>query len=66
MKKVDKKRKYDYILKNIILIKEKKNIYQTELEFLCTEELKGENETIISPIKTITITFMSILSIINN
>ena len=66
MKKVDKKSKYDYILKNIILIKEKKNIYQTELEFLCTEELKGENETIISPIKTITITFMSILSIINN
>ena len=66
IKKIDKNNKYEYILKNIILVKEKKNIYQTELEFLCQEEIKDENEVIICPLKIIIITLMSILSVINN
>ena len=65
IKKIKKNEKYDYILNNIILVKEKKNIYQTELEFLCFE-LKEDNEIISSPFNIIMITLMSIVSIANN
>jgi hypothetical protein len=53
LKKIEKNNKYEYILKNIILVKEKKNIYQNELEFLCQEEVNNENEIIICPLKII-------------
>ena len=68
IKKIKKEEKYEYILKKVILIKEKKNIYQTELEFLCFDDLKGEGENniIISPLNIIIINLMSILSITNN
>ena len=65
IKKLKKEKKYEYILNNIILVKEKKNIYQTELEFLFYEEIKGQ-EKIISLMKIIIINLMSILSIANN
>ena len=62
--------KYEYILQNIILDKENKNIYQKELEFLCLEEAKEENNLkieIITPlIQIISISLMSMLSMINN
>ena len=68
LKKIKKEEKYDYILKNVILVKEKKNIYQTELEFLCFNGIKGEedNDIISSPINIIIINLMSILYITNN
>ena len=66
MKKIKKENKYDYILKNIILVKEKKNVYQNELEFLFFQEIKDDEENIISPMKIIIINFMCILSIANN
>ena len=50
--------------------KENKNIYQKELEFLCLEETKEENNLkieIITPlIRIMPITLMSIISMINN
>ena len=68
--KKNKIQKYEYILENIILDKENKNIYQKELEFLCYEQIKEENnlniEIITSLIQIIPITLMSILSMINN
>ena len=66
LKKIKKENKYDYILKNIILVKEKKNIYQTELENLFFKEIKDEEESIISPMKIIIINLMSILSKTND
>ena len=68
--KKNKIQKYEYILQNIILDKENKNIYQKELEFLCLEETKEENNLkieIITPlIRIMPITLMSIISMINN
>ena len=66
MKKIKKENKYDYILNNIILVKEKKNVYQNELEFFFYQELKENEENIISPMKILIINLMSILSIANN
>ena len=68
--KKNKIQKYEYILQNIILDKENKNIYQKELEFLCNEQSKEENilnlEIIIPLIQIIPISLMSMLSMINN
>ena len=68
--KKNKIQKYEYILQNIILDKENKNLYQKELEFLCLEQTTEENDLkkeIISPIiRIIPISLMSILSMINN
>ena len=68
--KKHKIQKFEYILQNIILDKENKNLYQKELEFLCYSEIKKENNLnieIITPlIQIIPITLMSILSMINN
>ena len=68
--KKNKIQKYEYILQNIILDKENKNIYQKELEFLCLEQTKEENNLkieIITPlIQIVPISLMSILSMINN
>ena len=58
IKKLKKEKKYEYILKDIILIKEKKNVYQNELEFLFFQELKDEEENIISPMKIIIISLI--------
>ena len=52
--KKNKIQKYEYILQNIILDKENKNLYQKELEFLCLEQTMEENDLkkeIISPIQ---------------
>ena len=69
-KKKNKIQKYEYILENIILDKENKNLYQKELEFLCYEQTKEENnlkiEIITSLMQIIPISLMSILSMINN
>ena len=68
--KKNKIQKYEYILQNIILDKENKNLYQKELEFLCYREIKKENnlniEVITPLIQIIPISLMSILSMINN
>ena len=68
--KKNKIQKYEYILQNIILDKENKNIYQKELQFLCNEQSKEENilniEIIIPLIQIIPISLMSMLSMINN
>ena len=66
LKKLKKENKYEYILKNIILVKEKKNVYQNELEFLFFQELDEGEENIISPIKILLINLMCIISITNN
>ena len=67
IKKINKENKYEYILKNIILIKEKKNVYQAELEFLCFNEVKSEGENgIMSPFNLVIINLISILSILKN
>ena len=66
IKVLNKEKKYDYILNNVILIKERKNIYKNELEFLFFQELDKEEEKIISPMKFILINLMSILSIANS
>ena len=66
IKQIKKENKYDYILNNIILIKEKKNVYQKELEFLFFQELKEGEENIIFPMKIIIINLMSILFMTNN
>ena len=66
IKQIKKENKYDYILNNIILVKEKKNVYQKELEFLFFQELKDGEENIIFPLKIIMINLMSILFMANN
>ena len=66
IKEIIKENKYDYILNNVILVKEKKNIYQKELEFLFFQELKEDEENVISPMKIIILNLMSILFMANN
>ena len=57
--------KYESILKTIILDKNKKNVFQSELTFLTYEEkCKDNNEIIIPLIRTIPITLMSIITVI--
>ena len=63
--KGNKLNKYENILKNIILDKSKKNLYQNELYFLTYEEkFKDKKEIIIPLIRIIPITLMSIISVI--
>ena len=61
-KNMNKILKYEDILKNIILNKDKKNIYLEELKLLCAEK-KGEDgtEVIIPLIRTIPITLANII-----
>ena len=64
--KNSKYKKYDYIIDNIITNKEKKNMYQKELEFLCFEEKDEKFERLIPLIKMIPLTLISILSKLKN
>ena len=67
IKNLDKKKykhktlKYENLLEKIILNKDKKNVYQKELEILCYEEIIGEKEQIIPLIKIIPIGLMCII-----
>jgi len=61
-----KAEKYQKIMENILLDKEKKNVYQKELEFLCFEDIKGDYEYIIPLIRIIPITFICILFRLNS
>ena len=60
--KKNKPKKYDYIIENILINKEKKNLYQKELEFICFEKKIDQLERIIPLIKVIPLTLISILS----
>ena len=59
--KKNKSKKYDYIIENIIIDKDKKNLYQKELQFLCLEEKKEKFAVIIPLIKIILLALMCIL-----
>ena len=59
--KQNKTIKYEKILNKIILDKDKKNIYQKELELLCYEGIVGEKELVIPLIKTIPIQLMCVI-----
>ena len=65
--KIDQKKsknklfKYESILEKVILNKDKKNLYQKELELLCYEEIIGEKEQIIPLIKIIPIGLMCLI-----
>ena len=66
-KKIDKKEKqnkvikYEKILNKIILDKDKKNIYQKELELICYENRSKEYEYIIPLIRIIPIQLMCVI-----
>ena len=60
--KKNKPKKYEYIIENILVNKEKKNLYQKELEFLCFEKKIDKLERIMPLIKIIPLTLISILS----
>ena len=60
--KNNKMKKYKTILEKVILNKDKKNIYQKELELLCYEELVGGRKQIIPLIKIIPIGLMCLLN----
>ena len=60
--KKNKIKKCDFIIENIIIDKDKKNIYQKELEFLCLEEKNEQIELIIPFIKIIPLGLIGILS----
>ena len=60
--KKNKDKKYDFIIENLITNKEKKNLYQKELEFLCFEEKDEKYEHIIPLIKLVPLTLIGILS----
>ena len=60
-KKQNKVLKYERILKQIILDKNNKNIFQKELEFLCYEESNKDSQIIVSLIKIIPIQLMCIV-----
>ena len=59
--KKNKSEKYDYIIENIILDKEKKNLFQKELTLLCLEDKIGDFIYIIPLIQIIPKTIMCIL-----
>ena len=61
-----KPEKYQKIIENILLDKDKKNVYQKELEFLCFDDIKGDYEYIIPLIRIIPVTFMCILFKLNS
>ena len=58
--------KYQYILDNIIINKEIKNLYQKELLLLCFEEQKGGYEYIIPLIRLVPLTLMCIINKLKN
>ena len=63
--KKNKFKKYDYIIENIITNKDKKNMNQKELEFLCYEDIDKKDkktEYIIPLIKVVSLTLISILT----
>ena len=64
-----KTEKYKYILENIILNKKKKNVYLSELEFLCYEDSKEDSKDdykFINPlIRELPLAFMCILTKLN-
>ena len=60
-KKQNKMIKYEKILNKVILDKDKKNIYQKELELLCYEGNVGDKELVIPLIKIIPIQLMCII-----
>ena len=64
--KKNKSDKYNHIIENIILDKEKKNIFQSELTLLCYEDKKGDFEYIIPLIQIILQTIMFILEKLKN
>ena len=54
--------KYEKMLNKIILDKDKKNVYQKELEFLCFVENVGDKEHIIPLIRIIPIQLMCVIN----
>ena len=60
-KKQNKTIKYEKILNKVILDKDKKNIYQRELELLCYEGIVGEKELVIPLIKIIPLQLMCVI-----
>ena len=59
--KNNKSEKYQYIIDNIIINKEKKNLYQKELVLLCYEDKKGGYEYINPLIKIVPLTIICII-----
>ena len=64
--KNNKSEKYDYIIENIILEKDRKNSFQKELTLLCFEDKKGDYEYIIPLIEIFLKTMMYILELLKN
>ena len=64
--KKNKVQKYQYIIDNIIINKEKKNLYQKELVFLCFEDKKGGYEYLNPLIKIVPLTLICIISKLRN
>ena len=64
MQKGNKLIKYENILQKLILDKNNKNVYLSELLFLTYEEKNNDSTLIIPLIQTITLTLMSIISIL--
>ena len=62
----NKSEKYDYIIENIILDKDKKNSFQKELTLLCFEDKKGDYEYIMPLIIIFLKTMMYILEVLKN
>ena len=53
--------RYEKILNKMILDKDKKNVYQKELELLCYESNAGENELVLPLIRIIPIQLMCVI-----
>ena len=62
----NKPQKYQYIIDNIIINKEKKNLYQKELTLLCYEDKKGNYEYLIPLINLVPLTYMCIILKLKN
>ena len=64
--KKNKEQKYQSVIDNIIINKEKKNLYQKELVFLCFEDKKGGYEYLNPLINIVPLTLISIISKLKN
>ena len=64
--KNNKSEKYTFIIENIILDKDKKNLYQKEMELLCYEDKRGDFEIIIPLIQILLKTIMYVLEKLKN
>ena len=64
--KSNKSEKYNFIIDNIILDKDKKNAFQKEMELLCFEDKRGDFEIIIPLIQIILKTMMYVLEKLKN